>query len=154
MSQSHRGQFGTSSLLALLALTAGSAAAEPLPPLRINPGLLGAGTLPPPAAPVVVDPVVAAYDFTPFQTIVDVGGGHGRLLAAITKATPLRAVCPTTYPRSWKERRSCWARVWTVRTPRTGRQGGRWLGRQPRRVQPWEGDLAPAPAAAQIEPGR
>lgn len=34
-----------------------------------------------------VDPVVAAYDFTPFKTIVDVGGGHGRLLAAIIKTT-------------------------------------------------------------------
>jgi C-methyltransferase len=33
-------------------------------------------------------PVVASYDFTPFRTIVDVGGGHGRLLAAILAATP------------------------------------------------------------------
>lgn len=37
---------------------------------------------------LAVDPVVAAYDFAPFPTIVDVGGGHGRLLAAIVKATP------------------------------------------------------------------
>ena len=36
----------------------------------------------------VVDPVVAAYDFAPFQTIIDVGGGHGRLLSAIVAATP------------------------------------------------------------------
>jgi hypothetical protein len=35
-----------------------------------------------------VDAVVAAYDFAPFHTIVDVGGGHGRLLAAIVAATP------------------------------------------------------------------
>jgi hypothetical protein len=35
-----------------------------------------------------VAPVVAAYDFTPFSTIVDVGGGHGRLLSAIVAATP------------------------------------------------------------------
>ncbi|OBA89996.1 hydroxyneurosporene methyltransferase [Mycobacteriaceae bacterium 1482268.1] len=35
-----------------------------------------------------IDSVVAAYDFTPFQTVIDVGGGHGRLLAAITAATP------------------------------------------------------------------
>ncbi|OBK74724.1 hydroxyneurosporene methyltransferase [Mycobacterium sp. 1274761.0] len=35
-----------------------------------------------------IDPVVAAYDFTPFQTVIDVGGGHGRLLAAILGATP------------------------------------------------------------------
>lgn len=32
--------------------------------------------------------VVAAYDFTPFGTIVDVGGGTGTLLAAILAATP------------------------------------------------------------------
>jgi O-methyltransferase domain/Dimerisation domain len=35
-----------------------------------------------------VDPVVAAYDFTPYRTIIDVGGGHGRLVAAIIAATP------------------------------------------------------------------
>lgn len=33
-------------------------------------------------------PVIAAYDFGPYPTIVDVGGGHGRLLAAILAATP------------------------------------------------------------------
>lgn len=33
-------------------------------------------------------PVVAAYDFSPYSTIVDVGGGHGRLLAAVLAATP------------------------------------------------------------------
>lgn len=32
--------------------------------------------------------VVAAYDFTPYATIVDVGGGHGRLLAGILDAAP------------------------------------------------------------------
>ena len=35
-----------------------------------------------------IDPVVAAYDFAPFPTIIDVGGGHGRLLAAVVTATP------------------------------------------------------------------
>ncbi len=35
-----------------------------------------------------IGPVVATYDFTPYRTIVDVGGGHGRLLAAILTATP------------------------------------------------------------------
>jgi DNA-binding transcriptional ArsR family regulator len=35
-----------------------------------------------------IDPVVAAYDFAPYPTIIDVGGGHGRLLAAIVTATP------------------------------------------------------------------
>jgi len=47
-------------LLALLAMTAGAAAADVLPPLRINPALLGAGTPPSAAAvPVAVEPAVA-----------------------------------------------------------------------------------------------
>ena len=33
-------------------------------------------------------PLVAAYDFTPYPTIVDVAGGHGRLLAAILASAP------------------------------------------------------------------
>jgi hypothetical protein len=33
-------------------------------------------------------PVVEAYDFTPYKTIVDVAGGHGRLLAAILASAP------------------------------------------------------------------
>lgn len=37
---------------------------------------------------LAIAPVVAAYDFTAFHTIVDVGGGHGRLLSAILGATP------------------------------------------------------------------
>ena len=36
----------------------------------------------------VVDAVVAAYDFSAFGTIVDVGGGHGALLAAILRSNP------------------------------------------------------------------
>ncbi len=35
-----------------------------------------------------VGPIVAGYDFSGYSTIVDVGGGHGRLLAAILSATP------------------------------------------------------------------
>jgi hypothetical protein len=35
-----------------------------------------------------IAPVIGAYDFSPYATIVDVGGGHGRLLAAILAATP------------------------------------------------------------------
>jgi O-methyltransferase domain/Dimerisation domain len=35
-----------------------------------------------------IGPVVEAYDFTPYRTIVDVGGGHGRLLAAILASAP------------------------------------------------------------------
>ncbi|HEU4360968.1 MAG TPA: methyltransferase [Mycobacterium sp.] len=37
---------------------------------------------------LALTPVVAAYDFRPYRTIVDVGGGYGRLLAAILAATP------------------------------------------------------------------
>ncbi|WP_322857407.1 methyltransferase [Mycobacterium shigaense] len=33
-------------------------------------------------------PLMAAYDFNPYRNIVDVGGGHGRLLAAILAAAP------------------------------------------------------------------
>jgi SAM-dependent methyltransferase len=36
----------------------------------------------------VATAVVAAYDFSPFGTIVDVGGGQGALLRAILQATP------------------------------------------------------------------
>ncbi|HEY3610279.1 MAG TPA: methyltransferase [Pseudonocardiaceae bacterium] len=36
----------------------------------------------------LVAPVVAAYDFSPFRTIVDIGGGHGALLAAVLAANP------------------------------------------------------------------
>lgn len=32
--------------------------------------------------------VLESYDFSPFRKIVDVGGGHGRLLAAVLSATP------------------------------------------------------------------
>lgn len=35
-----------------------------------------------------VAPIVAAYDFASYSTIVDVGGGHGSLLSAILAATP------------------------------------------------------------------
>ncbi|OBG26972.1 hydroxyneurosporene methyltransferase [Mycobacterium alsense] len=35
-----------------------------------------------------ISSVVAAYDFSRYATVVDVGGGHGRLLAAILAATP------------------------------------------------------------------
>lgn len=37
---------------------------------------------------LAVAPVVAAYDFSAYTTVVDVGGGHGRLLAAVLAATP------------------------------------------------------------------
>ncbi len=35
-----------------------------------------------------IEPVLAAYDFSGFATIVDVGGGHGWLLPAIPRKTP------------------------------------------------------------------
>jgi C-methyltransferase len=37
---------------------------------------------------LTVSPVVAGYDFSAYPTIVDVGGGHGTLLAAILAAAP------------------------------------------------------------------
>jgi hypothetical protein len=40
------------------------------------------------ASELAIAPVVASYDFGRFATIVDVAGGHGRLLAAILNATP------------------------------------------------------------------
>lgn len=35
-----------------------------------------------------IAPLVAAYDFGGYSTVVDVGGGHGRLLAAILNSAP------------------------------------------------------------------
>jgi hypothetical protein len=35
-----------------------------------------------------ISPILAAYDFSVFDTIADVGGGHGRLLAAILRQAP------------------------------------------------------------------
>ena len=37
---------------------------------------------------LAVAPVTAAYDFSGYSTIVDVGGGHGRLLAGILATAP------------------------------------------------------------------
>lgn len=37
---------------------------------------------------VAIAPMVAVYDFTGFTTIIDIGGGHGRLLSAILAAAP------------------------------------------------------------------
>jgi hypothetical protein len=36
----------------------------------------------------VIPAVVAAYDFTPFHTVADIGGGHGNLIRAILEAAP------------------------------------------------------------------
>jgi DNA-binding transcriptional ArsR family regulator len=40
------------------------------------------------ASELSIAPVTAAYDFSPYATIIDVGGGRGRLLSAILAATP------------------------------------------------------------------
>ena len=40
------------------------------------------------ASEVAIAAVTAGYDFSRYSTIVDVAGGHGRLLAAILNATP------------------------------------------------------------------
>ena len=40
------------------------------------------------ASETEIEPVLAAHDLSGFGTIVDVGGGHGRLLAAILRKTP------------------------------------------------------------------
>ncbi len=37
---------------------------------------------------VLADEIVAGYDFGRFRTIVDVGGGHGLLLARLLEAVP------------------------------------------------------------------
>jgi O-methyltransferase domain/Dimerisation domain len=37
----------------------------------------------------LIAPVVQAYDFTKYATIVDVGGGHGALLASVLASAPL-----------------------------------------------------------------
>jgi hypothetical protein len=39
-------------------------------------------------APIKAGAAVAAYDFSPFATVVDLGGGHGTLLATILTAHP------------------------------------------------------------------
>jgi len=40
-----------------------------------------------------MEAILAAYDFSRFETLIDVGGGHGHLLEAILRATPgLRGV--------------------------------------------------------------
>jgi hypothetical protein len=52
---------------------------------------------------IAVDPVVAAYDFAPFQTIVDVGGGHGRGCSRrSSRRPPARVACSTTCLESSK----------------------------------------------------
>ena len=58
---------------------------------------------------LMVNPVVAGYDFSGYHTIVDVGGGHGRLLAAILAATPAAHPVLRMLERSPRALRPCWA---------------------------------------------
>ena len=46
--------------------------------------------------------VVQAYDFSSIATLVDVGGGHGLMLATVLKAHP---ILPTATPKSVIEAR-------------------------------------------------
>jgi hypothetical protein len=59
----------------------GFLAEEPLHSARFNDAMVGMHG-------AVAAAVVAAYDFTRFQTIIDVGGGKGALLTAILTASP------------------------------------------------------------------
>ena len=47
-------------------------------------------------AQTAISPVVAAYDFSSFSTIGDIGGGQGHLLTAILKSTQMQLVDPFT----------------------------------------------------------
>ena len=51
-----------------------------------------------------IGPVLGAYDFSPFKTIGDIGGGVGHLLAAILNALRARRACCSTCPK-WSRRR-------------------------------------------------
>jgi hypothetical protein len=42
--------------------------------------------------------IAAAHDSSGYQRIVDVGGGHGALLAAVWTPTRIRSVCSSTSP--------------------------------------------------------
>jgi hypothetical protein len=54
-----------------------------------------------------VGAVVNAYDFTPFQTIIDVGGGHGALLKAILQRNSA-AFVPSSLACCGRAKRGTW----------------------------------------------
>jgi hypothetical protein len=51
--------------------------------------------------------VAQAYDFSPFQTVVDVGGATGNMLAEILSHYAGRAASCSTGRRWWRTRRRC-----------------------------------------------
>jgi len=55
----------------------------------------------------VVPAVVQAYDFSPFATIVDVGGGRGHLLSAILERVPPGGRRPLRAASRHRRRRGC-----------------------------------------------
>ncbi len=69
--------------------------------------------------------MVAAYDFAPYRTIIDVGGGHGRLLSATIAATPGATARRTTYPKSSRAHRNCCTS--TASRTRVRAEGGSFL---------------------------
>ena len=105
MPQSQRGQFGSGSLLVVLALTAGSAAAEALPALRVNPGLLGAGT-PPPSAPVAAEVPAAPKELAALPVPVassptvkvDLAPQQGKPVQQVAVPVPVVRAAPASKP--------------------------------------------------------
>ena len=70
--------------------------------------------------------VVAAYDFSPFAQVVDVGGGHGGFLAAILAANPRAKGVLFDAPRSSRGRGdACMPTGWRVDARRSGATSSR-----------------------------
>ncbi len=70
---------------------------------------------------LAIAPVVAAYDFTRFGTIADVGGGPRPAAGRCTDRAPWPPVgCSTTCSRWSTGHRRCWAST-------GGRSGSRWF---------------------------
>ncbi len=133
-----RGQIGPRSLLALLALGAGSVAAETLPPLRINPALLGNGTPPAPAAPQETAKAVSA----PPAVIPVEPAPTARIDLAPQQTTVAPALVAKAPVKDSKAKTGKAARVEAVQAT-------------PRPVSPTPtAPAAPAPMAASVEPQR
>ena len=77
-------------------LAAGSAAAEPLPPLRVNPALLGAGT--PPALATAASPQAASVAVAPAPAVATIGTQPVQTPAPTPQATPISALAPMAAP--------------------------------------------------------